>query len=108
MSIPDQSSPQGDQPRTPRYSAELLRRIRNEIPLERLIQELHWPHKRREGRFVFLCPLCGEFLTAVKHDTNLGRCFRCERNYNPIDFTIQVCNHDFVQAVEFLRPLLLP
>jgi hypothetical protein len=106
MSPPDKSRLQGERPSTPRYSAELLRRIRNEIPLDRLIQDLNWPHKRREGRFAFLCPGCGEFLTAIKRETNLGRCFHCERNYNPIDFTIQICDHDFVQAVEFLRPRL--
>lgn len=93
-------------PQGARYSAELLYRLRNEIPIDRLIQELNWPYKRREGRFVFLCPICGEFLTGIKRDTNLGRCFPCQRNFNPIDFTIHVRQYDFVQAVEFLLPLL--
>ena len=106
MSNPDKSRLQADRPGPRRYSGELLRRIRNEIPMDRLIRDLQWPHKRREGRFVFLCPVCGEFDTSVKRDTNLGRCFRCERNYNPIEFTMLVCHYEFVPAIEFLRPRL--
>lgn len=89
-----------------RYDDEFLRRLRNEIPIDWLIRRLGWPNKRREGRFVFLCPRCNETVSAVKRDTNLGRCFRCETNFNPIDFTIHAREYDFVQAVEFLTPLL--
>lgn len=93
-------------PRVGRYNKELLRRLRNDVPIDWLIKQLNWPHKQRDGRFVFLCPHCGEFLTAVKHDTNLARCFRCETNFNPIDFTMLVNDLAFREAVEFLRPLL--
>ena len=93
-------------PQVPCYGSELLRRLRNEIPLDELIQFLDWPHKWRNGRFVFLCPTCREFLTAVKRDTNLGRCFTCQRNFNPIDFRMRVQREDFVQAVEFLKTRL--
>ena len=89
-----------------RFDDELLRRLRNEIPINWLIRHMHWPHKRRDGRFVFVCPHCGESETATKHDTNLGRCFHCQTNFNPIDFAIAVRDYDFVQAVEFLTPLL--
>jgi DNA primase len=106
MSPSANSNPRPEPPRILCYDAALLRRLRNEIPIDALIRKLDWPHKRRDGRFVFLCPGCREFLTAVKRETNLGRCFACERNFNPIDFTIQACGNDFVQAVEFLRPLL--
>jgi hypothetical protein len=107
MTIPLPSPPerQGQKPRK-RFSDELLRRIRNDIPLDWLIQQLDWPHKRRDGRFVFLCPECGEFLSAIKRDTNLGRCFHCQINFNPIDFTIHVRDCQFVDAIEFLQPLL--
>lgn len=93
-------------PRGGRYDKQLLRRLRNDIPIDRLITQLNWPHKQRDGRFVFLCPHCGEFLTAVKHDTNLARCFHCQTNFNPIDFTMLANNQAFPEAVEFLRPLL--
>ena len=89
-----------------RFDDDLLRRLRNEIPIDGLIRHLDWPHKRRDGRFVFVCPHCGESETAINPETNLGRCFRCETNFNPIDFTIAVCAYDFVQAAEFLLPLL--
>jgi DNA primase len=85
------------------FSAELLFRLRNEIAIERLIAEhLAWPSKRREGRFYFLCPRCGEFRTGVNPRTNLGRCFRCAENFNPIDFVIVARDCDFVEAVQFL------
>ncbi len=89
-----------------RYSPELLRRIRNEIPIDWLIAHLNWPHKQRDGRFVFVCLVCGESLSSIKSSTNLARCFHCSTNFNPIDFTMHVHQCDFTQAVEFLRPLL--
>ncbi len=95
-----------DIPSRKRFDDELLRRLRNEIPIDWLIRHLDWPHKRRGGRFVFVCPRCGESETAIKRETNLGRCFRCEANFNPIDFTIAVRDYDFVQGVEYLLPHL--
>ena len=91
-----------------RYDAALLRRLRNEIPIDVLIQHLGWPARTHQGRFEFVCPCCGERQSDVKHDTNLGRCFRCKTNFNPIDFTIRANDCDFVEAVEFLTPLLPP
>ena len=85
------------------FTRELLYRMRNEISIPDLLARLDWPHKRREGRFVFLCPQCGEFLTAINSRTNLGRCFACERNFNPIDLVMLINGHDFVAAVHFLQ-----
>ena len=91
------------------FPRELLYRLRNGIPLERVIAEhLNWPSKRREGRFCFVCPRCGESLTAVHPRTNLGRCFRCEENFNAIDFVMLATQRDFVEAVHFLTDLLPP
>jgi DNA primase len=89
-----------------RYRAELLRRLRNEIPIDWLIGYLRWPHKRRNGQFAFVCPACRESESDVNPKTNLGRCFHCERNFNPIEFTMAVLVVEFVEAVEFLKPLL--
>ncbi len=89
-----------------RYSDELLRRLRNEIPTERLIKQLRWPNKQREGRFVFLCPECHETESGIHRETNLGHCFHCHANFNPIDFTMIVMKCEFSDAVEFLTPLL--
>ncbi len=89
------------------FPRELLYRLRNDIPLERLIAEhLNWPCKRREGRFVFVCPRCRESLTAVNPRTNLGRCFRDDENFNTIDFVMLATGRDFVEAVHFLAEFL--
>jgi DNA primase len=90
-----------------RYDDEFLKRLRNDIPISKVIQHLDWPCKVRDGRFVFLCPRCQETESAVNPRTNLGRCFFCETNYNPIDFTIHAWRCDFRTAVEHLK-LLLP
>ncbi len=93
----------------PCFSKELLRRIRNEIPINRLIaHRLQWPSKRREKQFSFVCPRCGESRTATNPRTNLGRCFLCHRNFNTIDFVMATRKYDFVDAVTFLIPLLSP
>lgn len=90
----------------PTLSSEFLHRLRNEIPIDWLIKHLDWPNKRRDGQFVFLCPRCQESVSDIKRKTNLGRCFRCETNFNPIDFAIAAKEMDFLQAVDFLTPLL--
>jgi DNA primase len=90
-----------------RYSSQLLRTLRNDIDIRPLIAEvLEWPSKLSEDYFRFLCPLCSEFNCAVNPDTNLGRCFRCERNFNPIDFLMATGDYTFVEAVETLKQLL--
>jgi DNA primase len=89
------------------FTRQLLYRLRNEIPIAKLIAEhLDWPSKLREGRFVFVCPRCGEMLSGVNPKTNLSRCFRCEENFNAIDFVMLATKRDFVEAVEFLTELL--
>ena len=88
------------------FHPEFVRRLRNEIPIDWLIKHLGWPNKRRDGQFIFLCPRCNESVSDIKRETNLGRCFHCETNFNPIDFTIAAREMDFVQAVEFLTPHL--
>lgn len=91
----------------PRYFPDdRLRALRNQIPMAWLIEQLDWPHKRRRGQLAFLCPRCGEFVSAINPRTNLGRCFACQTNFNPIDFTIHVRHCDFVEAVHYLLPLL--
>lgn len=91
----------------PRYfTDELLRRLRNEIGWPSLLEQLNWPHKQRQGQLAFLCPRCGEYLSAVNPATNLGRCFYCETNFNPIDFVIAARDCDFTTAVRYLTPQL--
>lgn len=88
--------------------AELLRRIRNELPMAVTIAALGRegpPSKFRDGRFVFLCPYCGELLAAVNPRNNLAHCFACHINLNNIDL-LRNLGHDFRSAVALLEQLL--
>ena len=87
---------------------EKLWRIRNEVTIDAVFRELGIPTKLREGYLRFLCPLCGEFNTATNPRTNLARCFRCKRNYNPIDLTMIVARISFLEAVEQLEGRMPP
>lgn len=89
-----------------RYSKETLRMLRNEIPIARLISDfLRIPCKVSEGYFRFLCPLCSEFQTATNPRTNLARCFRCHKNFNPIDMVMVVKCCNFREAVQLIDGL---
>jgi hypothetical protein len=92
-----------------RHSPERLRRLRNEIDIADLIENiLRVPSKVSEGYCRFLCPHCCEFNTATNPRTNLARCFRCELNFNPIDMVMAIRRCSFLEAVRFLSPLLPP
>jgi len=60
----------------------------------------------KRGILRFLCPVCKEFETDTNPRTNLARCFRCERNINPIDLVMALERCSFLEAVTFLEPLL--
>jgi hypothetical protein len=81
---------------------EELHRLRNQIEIAALIRHLEIPWKETEGYFRFLCPLCSDFHTATNPNTNLARCFRCKKNFNPIDLVIVVCGMSFLEAVRYL------
>jgi len=86
------------------YSPNKIRRLRNEIPIDKVIADvlqIEW--RMQEGRFRFLCPLCSEFNTATNPKTNLARCFRCQRNFNPIDIVMLVKRFAFLDTVAFLE-----
>lgn len=90
------------------YSADLLRRVRNELPMWAVIAALDRdgpPSKVRDGRFVFLCPRCGEMLVAVNPRNNLAHCFGCGTNLNNIDLML-ACDYDFRSAVAHLEAWL--
>ena len=90
------------------FTRQQLYKMRNNIPLTNVLALLQWPHKTRDGRVCFVCPLCGESLTAINPRTNLGRCFQCETNFNPIDLVMLIEDVDFVTAVQTLEPHLPP
>jgi DNA primase len=82
-----------------------LRQLRNEIDIAELIRQLGIPSKNHDGYFRFLCPICHEFNTATNPKTNLARCFRCSKNFNPIDLIVIVEHVSFLDAVTLLRSL---
>lgn len=88
-----------------RFSNKQLRQLRNEVSFPQLLRRLSWPHKRRDGQLVFVCPRCGESRSDLNPQENLVRCFACQRNFNPIDFTIAALRCDFVDAVGYLLDL---
>lgn len=88
-----------------RFTEEQLRWLRNEVALPALLARLHWPHKCRTGQLTFVCPRCGESRSDLNPQANLVRCFHCETNFNPIDFTMAARGCDFVEAVHYLLSL---
>ena len=90
-----------------KLSRQTLFKLRNDIPIDFVILNvLHLPFKFSEGFLRFLCPFCHEFNSATNPKTNLARCFRCQKNFNPIDLVMAEKNIPFRQAVDILLPLL--
>ena len=91
-----------------RVSAKRLRRLRNDVDIVSVIRGLELPTKVRGGWLRFLCPCCHEFDTAINPRTNLARCFRCERNFNPIDLVMVDRRASFLDAVRYLEKRVKP
>jgi hypothetical protein len=89
-------------------SADLLRRLRNDLPMPVTIAALGRagpPSKLSEGYFRFLCPHCGEMRATVNPKNNLAHCFTCKNNVNNIDLLLTL-DYDFLSAVTLLERLL--
>ena len=86
------------------YPADFLRMLRNDIPIDEVIVDLLNLEVQKDRKTIrFRCPLCYNFHTATNHETNLAKCFDCEKNFNPIDMVITVSNCGFLDAVKFLK-----
>ena len=86
-------------------TAELLRRLRNDLPMPVTIAALGRagpPAKISEGYFRFLCPGCGEMRATVNPRNNLAHCFCCKRNINNIDL-LRTLDYEFTAAVRLLE-----
>jgi len=91
------------------YSAYLLRRLRNQIPIDAVIADLLKLEVKNDHNILrFRCPLCYNFHTATNHKTNLARCFDCQKNFNPIDMVMTVGKCGFLDAVEILKDRINP
>jgi hypothetical protein len=89
-------------------SADLLRHIRNDLPMPVTIAALGReapPGKISDGYFRFLCPGCGEMRATVNPKNNLAHCFACQKNLNNIDLLLTL-GYDFLSAVSLLERLL--
>jgi len=90
-----------------RFSKHELFKLRNSININTLINEiLKLPSKTSQGQLRFLCPLCSQFNTATKRETNLARCFHCQRNFNTIEMVMETKNLGFIQSAQLLQGLL--
>ena len=78
---------------------EELRRLRNDVPVAAVVDELGLPTGKRGTRHTFRCPKCSTFHTNVIHRANVAHCFRCDRSYNPIDLVIATRGGLFLDAV---------
>ena len=86
------------------YSKSFLKMLRNEIPINAVIQDLlNLEVQNTDQIFRFRCPQCFNFHTATNPETNLARCFDCQNNFNPIDLLMSVENCSFIDAVESLK-----
>jgi len=84
---------------------DLLRRIRNDLPMPVTIAALGRegpPGKISEGYFRFVCPHCGEMRATVNPKNNLAHCFCCQKNWNNIDLLLTL-DYDFRAAVALLE-----
>jgi hypothetical protein len=91
------------------YSANLLRRLRNQIPIDAVIADLLKLEVKNDRNILrFRCPLCYNFHTATNHKTNLARCFDCQKNFNPIDLVMTAGKCGFLDAVEILKDRINP
>ena len=89
-------------------SDDLLRRIRNDLPMPVTIAALGRkgpPSKMSEGYFRFLCPGCSEMLATVNPKNNLAHCFHCGQNFNNIDL-LMAEGYTFLGAVALLEQWL--
>ena len=88
--------------------ADLLRRLRNDLPTPVTIAALGRkgpPSKMSEGYFRFLCPNCSEMLATVNSKNKLAHCFYCHKNYNNIDLLLTE-GYTFRNAVGLLESWL--
>ena len=85
------------------YTDDFLKMLRNKVKIDRVIDLLMLETRHGRNLLRFRCPLCDRFHTATNPKTNLGRCFECEKNFNPIDLVMAATGRNFIETVEFLK-----
>jgi len=88
---------------TRRFSSRQLTFLRNQVPISHVVEILPTLVTRHVGgKQRFCCPLCHEFNTCLNTDHNLGECFDCKKNFNPIELVMHQLQISFVQSVKWL------
>ena len=82
-----------------------LRRLRNEVSVNSVIDQLGIERSRRGSRTTHRCHHCSSFHTVVLSRSNLAHCFRCDKSRNPIDIVMAVLGVGFLDAVRHLQTL---
>ncbi len=90
-----------------RIHPDHLRALRNDVPVHVVLAHLRIPPMNRGRRVNFRCPACGGFHATVNPQANLLRCFRCARDFNPIDLVEAVCQCRFIEAVRRVESLMV-
>ena len=85
------------------YTDGFLRRLRNEVDIDLVINRLRLETRPSKKIVRFRCQVCHGFHTATNPKTYLARCFDCRLNFNPIDLVMAVSACSFVETVEFLK-----
>lgn len=86
-----------------RIAPDELSRLRNHLPIREVLYLLRVPWKQDNELCRFLCPICKGWHTSVHPSQNLGRCFDCSKNFNPIDLVCAQKHVAFRMAVGWLR-----
>jgi len=88
-----------------KISPQDLVRLRNNLPIREVLHALRIPWKQDDELCRFRCPKCGGMHTSFHPGQNLGRCFDCAVNYNPIDLVCVQKNMGFRSAVSWLMEI---
>lgn len=88
---------------TRRFTSGQLTYLRNQVPIVRVIEALpELVTRHDDGKLRFGCPVCHGFNTSINAKANLGRCFDCRNNFNPIELVMGQRQISFVESVKWL------
>ena len=79
--------------------------MRNKMPIQTVLHALMIPWKKDDQLLRFACPVCKGMHTSLHPSENLGRCFDCNKNFNPIDLVCAQKKDKFRSAIFWLRLL---
>jgi hypothetical protein len=89
---------------TRRFTSGQLTYLRNQVPIIRVIEAMPEVETRHAGgKLRFGCPVCHGFNTSINDEVNLGRCFDCRKNFNPIELVMCQRQISFVESVKWLQ-----